>query len=149
MNISTYLLYVSIHLCTILSIICAPYLSQGHTSVMTCSSSASSCSSQPPAADVSPSAAIIGHYDRLVHCGSLSEDSQQRHVLQQLAKLQSILKNYSNYKYLSSLVDFEDVTCQSPKDEDLCITRERNTRGDLAAAALEVLLCVLYQYYKC
>ncbi|XP_016888896.1 lactation elevated protein 1 homolog B isoform X2 [Cynoglossus semilaevis] len=112
-------------------------LRKGHTSVMTCSSSASSCSSQPPAADVSPSAAIIGHYDRLVHCGSLSEDSQQRHVLQQLAKLQSILKNYSNYKYLSSLVDFEDVTCQSPKDEDLCITREGNTRGDLAAAALE------------
>lgn len=142
MNISTYLLYVSSHLCTILSIICVPYLSQGHTSVMTCSSSASSCSSQPPAADVSPSAAIIGHYDRLVHCGSLSEDSQQRHVLQQLAKLQSILKNYSNYKYLSSLVE-------SPKDEDLCITREGNTRGDLAAAALEVLLCVLYQYYKC
>ncbi|XP_029281821.1 lactation elevated protein 1 homolog B isoform X2 [Cottoperca gobio] len=73
-----------------LSAICA---GKGYTSWRTCSSSASSCSSESPAADI---CAISGHYDRLVQCGSLQKDAQQRNVLLQLSQLQHTLKNYNN-----------------------------------------------------
>lgn len=77
---------------------------QGYTSWRTCSSSASSCSSESPAAaaaDIPALSDITGHYDRLVQSGSLKVDAQQRGVIQQLAQLQHTLKNYSNSVYLN------------------------------------------------
>ncbi|TKS75589.1 Lactation elevated protein 1 -like protein B [Collichthys lucidus] len=68
------------------------------TSWRTCSSSSSS---EPPAADICAFSETIGHYDRLVQCGSLREDALQRDVVQQLAQLQHTLKNYSNSVYLN------------------------------------------------
>ncbi|XP_031731336.1 lactation elevated protein 1 homolog B isoform X3 [Anarrhichthys ocellatus] len=78
-----------------LSAICS---GNGYAGWRTCSSSASSCSPESPAADT---CAVSGHYGRLVQSGSLRKDAQQRHVLQQLSQLQHTLKNYSNNNQLS------------------------------------------------
>ncbi|XP_057679401.1 lactation elevated protein 1 homolog B isoform X2 [Corythoichthys intestinalis] len=43
----------------------------------------------------------VTQYDHLVKCGSIREDALQRSVLQQLARLQKTLQNYSNTSYLS------------------------------------------------
>uniref|UniRef100_A0A671V780 AFG1 like ATPase b n=1 Tax=Sparus aurata TaxID=8175 RepID=A0A671V780_SPAAU len=65
----------------------------------TCASFSSS------AADVCTlSHSATGHYDRLVQCGSLREDAQQRDVVQQLAQLQHSLKNYNNTTHWHSRV---------------------------------------------
>ncbi|KAF0023599.1 hypothetical protein F2P81_024229 [Scophthalmus maximus] len=77
---------------------------QGDTSRRRCSSSASACSSSSEAAaaaaDVCASSETIEHYDRLVQCGSLREDAQQRHVVRQLAQLQHTLRENSNSTHL-------------------------------------------------
>ncbi|KAF3702909.1 Lactation elevated protein 1 -like protein B [Channa argus] len=70
----------------------------GYTSWRACRSSASLCSSGSPT-DVFVSVGNVAEYDRLVQCGSLRKDAQQRHVLQQLAQLQHTLKNYCNSIY--------------------------------------------------
>ncbi|XP_039982141.1 lactation elevated protein 1 homolog B [Xiphias gladius] len=109
---------------------------RGYTSWRTCSSSASSGSPESPAADVSASAEAIGHYDRLVQCGSLRNDAQQRHVLQQLAQLQHTLKKYSNSTYLSPPppgLDSKDGSSQLGKDNDPYITAAENKGGESAA----------------
>ncbi|XP_069014257.1 lactation elevated protein 1 homolog B [Embiotoca jacksoni] len=72
---------------------------KGYSTWRACSSSPSSCSSDSPTADVCGSA--LGHFDRLVRCGSLRKDAQQRRVLQQLAQLQHTVKTYSNGIYLN------------------------------------------------
>lgn len=69
---------------------------QGHSSWRTCSPSAASRSSHSAACSET-----VGHFERLVQCGSLREDAQQRHVLQQLVQLQDKLKTYSNSVYLN------------------------------------------------
>ncbi|KAK2856178.1 hypothetical protein Q5P01_004913 [Channa striata] len=74
----------------------------GFTSWRTCTSSASPCSTESPAADVFVSAEIVADYDRLVQCGKLRQDARQRHVLQQLAQLQQTLQNYCNSIYLNT-----------------------------------------------
>ncbi|XP_059212198.1 lactation elevated protein 1 homolog B isoform X2 [Centropristis striata] len=71
---------------------------KGYVSWRTCSSSASSCSSGSPAADICH---LSGRYDRLVQRGSLRKDAQQRTVLQQLAQLQHTMENYSNSIYMN------------------------------------------------
>ncbi|XP_068433147.1 lactation elevated protein 1 homolog B [Clinocottus analis] len=71
----------------------AIYSGNGYASWRSCSSSASSCCSESPAADT---CAFSGHYSRLVESGSLRKDAQQRQVLQQLSQLQLTLQNYSN-----------------------------------------------------
>uniref|UniRef100_A0A8D3B2M7 AFG1 like ATPase b n=1 Tax=Scophthalmus maximus TaxID=52904 RepID=A0A8D3B2M7_SCOMX len=77
---------------------------KGDTSRRRCSSSASACSSSSEAAaaaaDVCASSETIEHYDRLVQCGSLREDAQQRHVVRQLAQLQHTLRENSNSTHL-------------------------------------------------
>ncbi|XP_040920368.1 lactation elevated protein 1 homolog B [Toxotes jaculatrix] len=106
---------------------------KSYTSWRTCSSSASSFFSESPAADVST--CPIGHYDRLVQCGSLRKDSQQRHVLQQLTQLQHTLQKYSNSMYLNPpppRLDSKDDT-QLQKDKDPCITTAENKGGELDA----------------
>ncbi|TDH00494.1 hypothetical protein EPR50_G00188880 [Perca flavescens] len=90
---------------------------RGYTSWRMCSSSASSCSNESPAADI---CAFSGHYDRLVQCGSLRKDAQQRSVLQQLAQLQHTLENYRNSIYLNlppPRLNSKDDS-QLPKDKD-------------------------------
>ncbi|XP_069577776.1 lactation elevated protein 1 homolog B [Brachyistius frenatus] len=74
---------------------------KGYSTWRACSSSPSSCSSDSPTADVCGSAETLGHFDRLVRCGSLRKDAQQRRVLQQLAQLQHTVKTYSNGIYLN------------------------------------------------
>ncbi|XP_042360001.1 lactation elevated protein 1 homolog B [Plectropomus leopardus] len=98
---------------------------KGYTSWRTCSSSAPSCSSESPAAD------ICGHYDRLVQCGSLREDAQQREVLQLLAQLQHTLKNYSNSMYLNASP--KDDISQLPKDKNSHLTTDEN-KGEGSSA---------------
>uniref|UniRef100_A0A3B4H1K5 AFG1 like ATPase n=1 Tax=Pundamilia nyererei TaxID=303518 RepID=A0A3B4H1K5_9CICH len=66
-----------------------------------CCSSASFCSSDPPAADTCGSSETLVHFDSLVQGGFLRRDAQQRRVLQQLAQLQHTLKSYSNSIYLN------------------------------------------------
>ncbi|XP_029984958.1 lactation elevated protein 1 homolog B [Sphaeramia orbicularis] len=76
---------------------------KGYISWRAESLSASPGSSDSPSASwVCESSETIKHYDRLVQCGSLQRDAQQRHVLQHLALLQHNLKNYSNSIYLKS-----------------------------------------------
>ncbi|XP_068580694.1 lactation elevated protein 1 homolog B [Cebidichthys violaceus] len=87
-----------------LSAICS---GNGYATWRSCSSSASSRSSESPAADA---CAFSGHYGRLVQRGSLRKDAQQRHVLQQLSLLQHTLKNYSNSVYLNSKDDRDPRT---------------------------------------
>ncbi|TNN64457.1 Lactation elevated protein 1 B [Liparis tanakae] len=91
----------------------AIYSGNGYASWRTCSSSASSCSSESPAADP---CVFSGHYSRLVQCGSLKKDAQQAHVVQQLSQLQLNLDNYSNSINLTSNDDnkqlSKDVTAQ-------------------------------------
>lgn len=103
---------------------------QGYTSWRTCSSTASISSSEPPAADVCAAAEPLSHYDRLVQCGYLRKDPQQRHVLQQLAQLQLTLKNYSNTIYLNPpppRLDANDNSQpekhQNPEGSKDCITK--------------------------
>lgn len=113
---------------------------QGYTSWRSDSSSASSCSSQPSAADVCPSSDTIGHYDRLVQCGSLREDAQQRHVLQQLVHLQQTLNNYSNSIYLippSQRLNSKDDSGRLQKDS--CITTAENKGGAPTEKVKELL----------
>lgn len=74
---------------------------QGYSSWRACCSSASSCSSDPPAADTCGSSETLVHFDSLVQGGFLRRDAQQRLVLQQLAQLQHTLKSYSNSIYLN------------------------------------------------
>ncbi|XP_071335495.1 lactation elevated protein 1 homolog B [Trachinotus anak] len=105
----------------------------GYTSWRTCSSSSSPCSPVPPSAAVSTSAETIEHYDRLVQCGSLRTDAQQRRVLQQLAQLQHTLKKYSNDMYLSPpppRLDLKDDELQKDKNPDT--TTAENKGGETA-----------------
>lgn len=98
---------------------------QGYTSWRTCRSSASSWSPESPATDVCASAEPLAHYDRLVQCGSLRKDAQQRHLLQELAQLQLALKNYSTSIYLNpppARLDVKDNNSQLQKHQDPCIT---------------------------
>ncbi|XP_039873434.1 lactation elevated protein 1 homolog B isoform X3 [Simochromis diagramma] len=74
---------------------------KGYSSWRACCSSASSCSSDPPAADTCGSSETLVHFDSLVQGGFLRRDAQQRRVLQQLAQLQHTLKSYSNSIYLN------------------------------------------------
>ncbi|XP_078130368.1 lactation elevated protein 1 homolog B isoform X2 [Sander vitreus] len=106
---------------------------KGYTSWRMCSSSASSCSTESPAADI---CAFSGHYDRLVQCGSLRKDAQQRSVLQQLAQLQHTLENYSNSIYLNPpppRLNSNDDISQLPKDKEQHITTAENKDGGYAA----------------
>ncbi|XP_026174635.1 lactation elevated protein 1 homolog B isoform X2 [Mastacembelus armatus] len=108
----------------------------GYTGWRTCSSSASSCSTHTPAADVCTSVGPAVLYDRLVQCGSLRNDAQQRHVLQQLAELQHILQDYSNSVYLNPPppgLDAKDANSQHKINKDLCTTTAENKDGELAA----------------
>ncbi|XP_058470045.1 lactation elevated protein 1 homolog B isoform X3 [Solea solea] len=110
------------------------YRGKGYTSWRTCSSSTSSCSSESSAADV------VEHYDRLVHCGSLREDAQQRYILQQLTRLQHILNMYSNSKYLSPpppKPHTEDDNSKPQRDEEARDTTARNGGGELVAEVTE------------
>ncbi|XP_030576957.1 lactation elevated protein 1 homolog B [Archocentrus centrarchus] len=75
---------------------------KGYSRWRACSSFASSCSSDSPAADRSGSSETVEHYDRLIQGGFLRRDTQQRRVLQQLVQLQHTLKTYSNSVYLNS-----------------------------------------------
>ncbi|XP_073349035.1 lactation elevated protein 1 homolog B [Pagrus major] len=73
-----------------------------------------------------------GHYDRLVQCGSLREDAQQRDVVQQLAQLQHSLKDYNNSIYLNPpppRVNSKDGTSQLPKDKQPNVASADN-KGD-------------------
>ncbi|XP_018528143.1 lactation elevated protein 1 homolog B [Lates calcarifer] len=109
---------------------------KGYTSWRTCSSSASSCSSESPAADVFTSAQTTGHYDRLVQCGSLREDAQQRYVLQRLAQLQHTLKTYSNSVYLNPpppRLDPKDDNSQPQKVKGPSMTTAENKGGESPA----------------
>ncbi|XP_005731051.1 lactation elevated protein 1 homolog B isoform X2 [Pundamilia nyererei] len=74
---------------------------KGYSSWRACCSSASFCSSDPPAADTCGSSETLVHFDSLVQGGFLRRDAQQRRVLQQLAQLQHTLKSYSNSIYLN------------------------------------------------
>lgn len=74
---------------------------KGYTSWRSCSSSSTSWSSESPAADICAHSETVKHYNRLVECGSLRKDAQQRDVILQLAQLQQSLKNYSNRIYLN------------------------------------------------
>ncbi|XP_076612019.1 lactation elevated protein 1 homolog B [Chaetodon auriga] len=97
------------------------YAGKGYTSWRTCSTSAPSCSSESPAADICASSESTGHYDRLVQCGSLREDAQQREVLQRLSQLQHTLKNYTNSVYLNpppQRLNSTDDNSQLPNDKD-------------------------------
>lgn len=106
---------------------------QGYTtSWRTCSSSSSS---EPPAADIGALSETIGHYDRLVQCGSLREDALQRDVAQQLAQLQHTLKNYSNSVYLNPpppRLHSKDNS-QLAKDKDPHSTSDENKGGGSTA----------------
>nr|XP_020444044.1 lactation elevated protein 1 isoform X2 [Monopterus albus] len=85
-------------------------------------------------ADVCASAKPVVHYDCLVQCGSLRNDAQQRHVLQQLSQLQHALKNYNNSIYMNPpppRLDSKDDKSQHQKDTAPCITTEKKD-GDLA-----------------
>ncbi|KAG7509137.1 AFG1-like ATPase [Solea senegalensis] len=107
---------------------------QGYTSWRTCSSFTPSCSSESSAADV------IEHYDRLVRCGSLREDAQQRYVLQRLTQLQHILNMYSNSKYLSSpppKPHTKDDNSKPQRDEEAHDTTAGNGGGELVAEVTE------------
>eukprot|EP00064_Thunnus_orientalis_P001899 superscaffoldBa00000130_g1903 len=108
---------------------------KGYTSWRRSSSSTSSCSSEPPAAVFCPSSKTVGHYDRLVQRGSLRDDAQQRHVLQQLVNLQQTLNNYSNSIYLMPpppKINSKDDSGQQQKVKDSCITTAEN-KGDASA----------------
>ncbi|XP_044233300.1 lactation elevated protein 1 homolog B [Thunnus albacares] len=108
---------------------------RGYTSWRRSSSSTSSCSSEPPAADFCPPSKTVGHYDRLVQRGSLRDDAQQRHVLQQLVNLQQTLNNYSNSIYLMPpppKINSKDDSGQQQKVKDSCITTAEN-KGDASA----------------
>ncbi|KAM9339240.1 lactation elevated protein 1 homolog B [Symphorus nematophorus] len=111
---------------------------KGYTSWRTCSSSSSSSSSEAPAAaDICASSETIGHYDRLVQCGSLRADVQQRDAVQQLAQLQKTLKNYSNSVYLNTpppeRLNTKDDHSQLPKDKEIHLTSADNKGGGSAA----------------
>ncbi|XP_078130369.1 lactation elevated protein 1 homolog B isoform X3 [Sander vitreus] len=111
---------------------------KGYTSWRMCSSSASSCSTESPAADI---CAFSGHYDRLVQCGSLRKDAQQRSVLQQLAQLQHTLENYSNSIYLNPpppRLNSNDDISQLPKDKEQHITTAENKDGGYAAKVTDI-----------
>nr|XP_020444052.1 lactation elevated protein 1 isoform X3 [Monopterus albus] len=104
------------------------------------SSSTTSCSSGSPVADVCASAKPVVHYDCLVQCGSLRNDAQQRHVLQQLSQLQHALKNYNNSIYMNPpppRLDSKDDKSQHQKDTAPCITTEKKD-GDLAVKVTDV-----------
>lgn len=121
---------------------------QGYISWRKCSSSASSGSSESPAVDICASSETIGHYDRLVQCGSLRKDAQQRGVVQQLAQLQHALKNYSNSIYLNpppTRINSKDDNSQLPKDKDPHITTAENKGDGPGAKVKELLYCVLTQ----
>ncbi|KAG7239646.1 hypothetical protein INR49_028582 [Caranx melampygus] len=99
------------------------HLLLGYNSWRTCSTSSS----------FSPSSGseTVGHYDHLVQCGSLREDAQQRHVLQQLAQLQHTLKTYSNSMYLNpppQRLDPKDDKSQHQEDKDPTL-RQLKTNG--------------------
>nr|XP_046228598.1 lactation elevated protein 1 homolog B isoform X2 [Scatophagus argus] len=107
---------------------------RGCTSWRTCSSSAPSCYPQSPAADICASSETTGFYERLVQCGSLREDAQQRSVLQHLSQLQYTLKSYSNHMYLNPpRVNSKDNHSLLPKDKDSDIASARNKDGGPAA----------------
>lgn len=121
----------------------APVL-QGYTSRRVCSSStsSSSSSSEYSAAHLGGFSETFGHYDRLVRCGSLREDAQQRGVIQQLALLQHTLKNYSNSMYLHpppSQLNPNQRDSEILKDKDSHRTSSEN-KGDGCATKVERLL---------
>ncbi|XP_070782439.1 lactation elevated protein 1 homolog B [Enoplosus armatus] len=111
------------------------HLLLGYTSWRTCSSTASSCSSESSAADICASSETIAHYDRLVQRGSLRKDAQQRDVFQQLAQLQHTLKNYSNSIYLNTPSPRlnKNTNNQLPKDKEPHITTAENNGGESTA----------------
>ncbi|XP_003971933.3 lactation elevated protein 1 homolog B isoform X1 [Takifugu rubripes] len=84
-------------------------------------SPSSPCCSQPPAAQPCPPREMVGLYDRLVRCGTLRGDVHQRHVAQQLARLQHTMKTYSNSTYLrplSSTLHSDDGRSHPTLDKD-------------------------------
>lgn len=121
-NIMSALLFCCTGSRLILDISCV--VLQGYTTWRTHSSSASSGSSEPPAADFCPFSESVGHYNRLVQCGSLREDAQQRHVLQQLVHLQQTLSDYSNNIYL--IPPPPTLNSKDEKVKDSCITTAEN-----------------------
>uniref|UniRef100_I3K6H0 AFG1 like ATPase b n=1 Tax=Oreochromis niloticus TaxID=8128 RepID=I3K6H0_ORENI len=87
--------------CLRVTLTCSGVMLQGYSSWRACCSSASSCSSDPAAADTCGSSETLVHFDSLVQGGFLRRDAQQRRVLLQLAQLQHTLKSYSNSIYLN------------------------------------------------
>ncbi|XP_028253772.1 lactation elevated protein 1 homolog B [Parambassis ranga] len=98
---------------------------KGYSSWRTCSPSAASCSSHSAACSET-----VGHFERLVQCGSLREDAQQRHVLQQLVQLQDKLMTYSNSMYLNPpRLNSEDDN-SSQNDKGHCISTAEEKTGE-------------------
>ncbi|XP_041814743.1 lactation elevated protein 1 homolog B [Chelmon rostratus] len=107
-----------------------------YTSWRTCSSSASSCSSESPAADICASSETIRHYGRLVQSGSLREDAQQREVVRRLSQLQHSLKNYTNSMYLNpppQTLNLKDDNSQLPNEKDPQVPSAEDKGGGSAA----------------
>ncbi|XP_017278700.2 lactation elevated protein 1 homolog B isoform X2 [Kryptolebias marmoratus] len=90
------------------------------------SCSASFCSSDSPsAADICVSGDIVGHFDRLVQCGSVRRDAPQRYVLQRLAHLHRTLTSYSNSMYLNAPApQSTDNICQPQTDDTITARKE-------------------------
>lgn len=115
---------------------------QVYTSWRTCSSSASSCSSESPAADICASSETIRHYGRLVQSGSLREDAQQREVVRRLSQLQHTLKNYTNSMYLNpppQTLNLKDDNSQLPNEKDPQVPSAED-KGGGSAAKVKILL---------
>ncbi|KAM9703870.1 lactation elevated protein 1 homolog B [Menidia menidia] len=85
-------------------------------------SSSTSARSSDSSPDVQRYGDAEGHFDRLVQCGSLKTDVQQRHVIQRLAGLQHTLKTYSNNIYLSPPTNRSKVDSNRGHDEKSCIS---------------------------
>ncbi|XP_026197998.1 lactation elevated protein 1 homolog B isoform X2 [Anabas testudineus] len=131
--VQTFLIKHTVHARRSVCRVPASCAGEGYTSWRTCRSSASSWSPESPATDVCASADPLAHYDRLVQCGSLRKDAQQRHLLQELAQLQLALKNYSTSIYLNpppARLDVKDNNSQLQKHQDPCITTVDETKEE-------------------
>uniref|UniRef100_A0A673XGJ7 AFG1 like ATPase b n=1 Tax=Salmo trutta TaxID=8032 RepID=A0A673XGJ7_SALTR len=74
---------------------------------------------------------IEQHYDSLIRCGSLVEDTQQIDALHQLGQLQKTLRGYSNSIYLTppkpKVKEAKDGNAKRQKEKD---SKLRKTEGD-------------------
>lgn len=74
---------------------------------------------------------IEQHYDSLIRCGSLVEDTQQIDALHQLGQLQKTLRGYSNSIYLTppkpKVKEAKDGNAKRQKVKD---SKLRKTEGD-------------------